>query len=98
MINNTDKKSYLNRRTKQLRQWEPILEKLMLRAEKAQDTSKTELRHHIVKIQMKKARTEVKLRELRKAKKGEWDDLKTGLENSWKDLRKAFLKASANAK
>ncbi len=96
MVSHIDKKSYLDRRTEQLRQWEPILGKLILRAEKAPNKSETELHHHIIKIQVKKARIEAKLKALRKAGKGEWDDLKIGFENSWKDLRQAFLKSSAD--
>jgi hypothetical protein len=45
-------------------------------------------------LQVKKARTEVKLIQLKEAGKEKWDVLKTGLEKNWLELRKAFLKAS----
>ena len=97
MENHKNKESYLQRRTQQLQQWERVIDKLISRADKAKDISETDLRHHIVKIQVKKARTEVILRHLQEEGNGKWDDIKAGLEKSWKDLRKAFLKASANS-
>ncbi len=93
-----DKELYLQKRTKQLLQWDRVIDKLKLRAAKAEDKRKTDLDHHIIKIQVKKARTEVKLRQLIRASNEMWDEIKNGLEKSWLDLRKAFLKASAKSK
>ena len=93
-----DKELYLQKRTKQLLQWDRVIDKLKLRAAKAEDKRKTALDHHIIKIQVKKARTEVKLRQLIRASNEMWDEIKNGLEKSWLDLRKAFLKASAKSK
>jgi hypothetical protein len=98
MENHKNKESYLQRRTQQLQQWERVIDKLISRADKAKDISETDLRHHIVKIQVKKARTEVILRHLQEEGNGKWDDIKAGLEKSWVELREAFLKASARPK
>ena len=98
MKNLINKESYLLRRAEQLHQWERVIDKLMSRADKAKNGSKVELQHHIVKIWVKKARTEVKLRHLREAGNGKWNDLKADLEKSWGELRETFLKASARPK
>jgi len=92
------KESYLHRRAEQLRQWERVIDKLSSRADKASGKHKTELRHHIVKIEVKKARTEVILRQLEKAENGNWHEIKAVLEISWRELRESFLKASAKSK
>ena len=98
MENFINKESYLQRRTEQLRQWERVMDKLILRADKAKNDQKTELAHHIVKIQEKKAKTEFKLRQLQESGNEKWDDFKVGLEKSWVELREAFLEASARPK
>ena len=98
MENLKDKESYLQRKAQQLRQWERVIEKLISRADRAKDKRETELRHHILKIQVKKTRTEAKLRQLQEEENGKWDDIKAGLEKSWVELREAFLKASARPK
>jgi hypothetical protein len=98
MENLKNKESYLQRRAKQLQQWERVIDKLISRADKASGKSKTELHHHIVKIRVKKERAEVKLEQLQEAGNGMWDFLKADLENSWVELREAFLAASAKRK
>jgi hypothetical protein len=97
MENLKNNESYLQRRAQQLRQWERVIEKLISRADRAKDKREIELRHHILKIQVKKARTEAKLRQLQEADYGKWDVIKAGLEKSWVELREAFLKASARS-
>ena len=89
-----NKKSYLDKKSEQLQQWDKIIDKLIKRANNQRDDHHTELRHHIVKLQVKKARTEVKLIQLKEAGKEKWDVLKTGLEKNWLELREAFSKAS----
>jgi len=95
MKNTINRESYFLTKTIQLKQWKRVLDKLISRAEKTKDRKKTELLHHIVKIQVKKARTEAKLRQLQNEKNGNRSNLKADFEKSWGDLRKAFLRASA---
>jgi hypothetical protein len=98
MENLKNRESYLQRRAKQLLQWERVIDKLISRADKDSGKSKTKLRHHIVKIRVKKERIEVKLGQLREAENGKWEDIKADLEISWVELREAFLKASTKPK
>jgi hypothetical protein len=93
-----NRESYSLRKTEQLRQWEGVIDKLTVRAEKAVDKNKTDLQHHIIKIRVKKARTEAILRKLQQSDNGNWDLLKGAFEKSWQELRKTFLKASAKPK
>jgi hypothetical protein len=98
MKNLINRESYLQIKTKQLQQWERVVDKLISRADNAKDRSQTELRHHILKIQVSKARTEAKLRKLQKANNGKWNDIKADFEISWGQLRQSFLKASTRSK
>ena len=91
--------SYLQRRSEQLKQWQRVIDKLKLRAAKALDSrSKNNLRNHIVKIQVQKARTEAKLNQLQETGSENWHAIRADLDKSWLELREAFLKASARAK
>ena len=85
-------------KAKQLKQWERVINKLISSVETAKDRRKKELLHHIVKIQVKKARTEAKLRQMQNEENGNWNNLKGDFEKSWRELREAFLKASARPK
>ena len=93
--NHKNKEAYLRRKLQQLQQWERVINILRSRADKSKDKSKTELRDHIRKILVLKARYEYKLRQLQQAENSKWDYLKTRLEKSWLELRDAFLKASS---
>jgi hypothetical protein len=95
MENLKSKEFYLQRKAEQLRQWERVIDKLTSRADNAEDKNKTNLHHHIAKIQVQKARTMDILEQLQKAENENWDNFKINLEKSWTDLREAFLKASA---
>ena len=90
-----NKEAYLRRKLLQLKQWERVINILRSRAAKSNDKNKTELRHHIGKILVQKARTEHKLKQLQEAGDGKWDDCKIGFELSSGDLRDAILKASS---
>ena len=94
MENLNFKESYLQRRMEQLQQWDRVMEKLKSRAKKAKDKSSIDLHNHIGIIQAKKENTVNKLLQLKEAEIEKWDDFKASLEESWVDLRKAFLKAS----
>jgi hypothetical protein len=93
-----ENESYLQRRAAQLHQWQRVLDRLISRAVKAEGKSRRDQHHHIIKIQVKKDRTEVNLKQLSRAGNKMWDNIKIGMEKSWKELREAFLKASARPK
>ena len=98
MENQKNKESYMIRKSQQLIQWDRVTDKLKLRVADARDKSKTDLRHHLLKIQVVKARTEAILRRLQIAENGNWYHIKSELEKSWRLLRQRFSKASARPK
>lgn len=98
MRNLINRESYLQTKTKQLLQWDRVIEKLISRADNTADRGQTEIRHHIIKIQVNKARAEAKLRKLQKENNGNWNDIKADFEKSWNELRQSFLKASTRSK
>lgn len=93
-----EENSYLQKRAQQLHQWQRVLDKMISKAGTAKGKPRRDLHHHILKIQVKKDRTEVKLRQLIKASNEKWDEIKTGMEKSWQELREAFLKSTAGSK
>jgi len=85
---------YFKKRTEVLKKLEFLIKKLILKAEKAQGKNKTNLLHHVIKIQVKKARTDVILRQLIKNEnQQDLDDLMVNLGISLRELRKAFSRA-----
>lgn len=88
------KQSYIQRKFKQLRQWDRVIEKLNSRSENISGQSKTDLDQHIRNILLIKASTEYKLFLLQQTGSNNWEDLKVNLEQSWLQLRNAFLNTS----
>jgi hypothetical protein len=88
----------LQKSTDLLQKLESIIDKLIVKADKAQGKNKTNLQHHIIKIQVKKARSAVLLRKLKGKENEEKDDLKNNLEISLKELKKAFSNAKSMSK
>lgn len=84
---------YLQRKTELLQKLEYVIDKLILKADKAEGKHKTNLQHHVIKIQVKKARTDVILRKLKRKEYKDKEQLKDSLEISLKDLKKAFSKS-----
>ena len=88
-----DNQFYLQKRSELLQKLEYVIDKLILKAAKAEGKNKTNLQNHVIKIQVKKARTDVLLRKLKGKGDESWDDLKINLDISLKELRKAFSNA-----
>lgn len=93
-----DKKSYLQKLSDQLRQWDTDIEALKAKAGKATAESRTELLHQVDELRAKKKTAQGKLKQLQAAGDGAWDEAKVGVEKSWAELKGAFSKASAKLK
>jgi len=89
---------YVQKKTELLQKLEYVIDKLILKADKADGKKKTNLQHHVIKIQVKKARTDVLLRKLKGKENEDKDDLKNNLEISLKELKKAFSNAISMSK
>jgi hypothetical protein len=92
-----NKKFYLHRRAEQLEQWDRVIDRMKARVANAQNQSKIEILHHIMRIQVKKASIVDNLMNLQKAGNEVWDDMKSDVEKKWVELRNAFLDTSARS-
>ena len=68
------------------------IDELKLKVENSMVEDKTSLHNHILKIQVKKARTLDKLRQLHSVEDVLWKALKENLEISYKELKVAYSK------
>jgi len=98
MVIPKDNEFYLQKNTDLLQKLESVIDKLIVKADNAQGKNKTNLQHHVIKIQVKKARSDVLLRKLKGKETEEKDDLKNNLEISLKELKKAFSNAVSMSK
>jgi len=90
MVTPKNHEFYLESKTALLQKLESVIDKLIFKADKAEGKHKTILQHHVIKIQVKKARTDVILRKLKRKEHKDKEQLKDSLEISLKDLKKAF--------
>jgi hypothetical protein len=90
MHNSHNKKSYLLRKSEQLRQWDRVLENLIVRAQKANESQKSFQMNQIEKIKAKKVSIENQLKKIEASGEEQWEIDKAGFEKSWKELRNAF--------
>ncbi len=93
-----DKKSYLQKMADQLRQWDVEIDELKAKTDKAKTESRRELLEQIDELRAKKEAAQDRVKQLWEAGDDAWDDMKTGLEKSWTELKGAFSKASAKFK
>jgi predicted nuclease with TOPRIM domain len=93
-----DKESYLQTLEHQLKERDAEIVELKAKANKATVDSKTELFKQIDELHQKTETARDKLKQLQAAEDGAWDDMKTGVEKSWKELKSAFSIASARFK
>jgi len=94
----TDKKSYLQKMSDQLKQWDTEIDELKAKAIKAKAGSRAELLGQIDKLRAKKETVQDKLKQLQAAGDGSWDEMKAGLERSRKEFKGAFSNAFAKFK
>jgi hypothetical protein len=93
-----DKKSYLQKMTDQLKQWDIKIAELKGKADKTEAESRAEFLSQIDVLHGKKKSVQDKLKQLQEAGDGAWDEMKNGLERSWTEFKGAFTKASAKFK
>ena len=94
MNNKNSNRFYLQRKTNQLKQWEKVLDKIILRAEISNDKNKSIILRQINKIQTLKLKTENILGQLKQAENERWHTSNTNLEKNFENLRRAFLESS----
>jgi hypothetical protein len=98
MKNHNSNGSYLQRKAEQLKQWEKVLNKLILRAKISNDKNRIIILKHIKNIQSLKLKAEHTLEHLQQAENERWNSSNNNLEKNFENLRKAFLESSKSIK
>jgi division protein CdvB (Snf7/Vps24/ESCRT-III family) len=98
MDNNKFNQIYLNKKSEQLRKWNRVIERLINKAQEANEAGKDLIHEHIKNIQVQKSKIENILDQLQTAENERWDISKTNLDNNWMTFRESILKASNAAK
>ena len=93
-----DRKSYIGKMAAKLKEWDDEVQKLEAKADKAKADVKAEYRQRIEELQSKKEEAQQKLNKLQEAGEGAWEDLKGGVEQSWKILGDAVKSARSKLK
>lgn len=87
------KEEYKKKLQAQLDEMKQEIDKLQAKADKAEADIKIQYYNAINEIKKKQVIAEKKLQELSQAKEGAWEELKVGVEKSWKNLSDAVKSA-----
>lgn len=90
-----DRKQYIDKMAAQLKEWDDKIQKLQAKADKAKADARTEYQKEMQQLQQKRTEARDKLQQLQQAGDEAWEELKTGAEKSWNDLKSAFENAKA---
>jgi multidrug resistance efflux pump len=95
----TDKrKAYEEKFGAQLQEWNAQIALLKAKADKAKAGAKIEYYKTIEALQHKRDMAKAKLQELKAAGDGAWEDLETGAEKAWTEVKMAFNDAVSKFK
>ena len=86
------------RKSEQLRQWERVLDKLILRAQRADDTVRSGQLNQIEKIKAEKLSIEDQLKQIEVSGEEHWETEKAYFEKRWKELRNVFSDTTTRLK
>ena len=95
---NDKRKAYEEKFDAQLSEWSAKIDLLKAKADKAKAEVKIEYYKNIEALQTKQNDAKAKLRALKSAGDGAWEDLKAGAENAWTEVKTALHDASTRLK
>ncbi|HEY5514273.1 MAG TPA: hypothetical protein VIK40_11580, partial [Geomonas sp.] len=78
---------YVERLSAQMVEWDTEIERLKDKAESATPESKTDYSQAIAALQLKRDEAALKLQGISAASDDEWEDLKTGTDQVWGEVR-----------
>lgn len=93
-----NKKSYLQRLAEQLQEWDTEIDELKLKAHLAKAEAKDELQKQLEDLRVKREAAQSKFQMLQESGDDAWEDIKEGVEKSWKELKGAFTSALSKFK
>ncbi|GFE60670.1 hypothetical protein [Geobacter sp. AOG2] len=82
-----NKTEYVEKLSAQLVEWDMQIDQLRDKAESAPPESKTDYSKAIAALQLKRDEAAVKLQGISVASDDEWEDLRTGTEHVWGEVR-----------
>ena len=89
------RKAYREKREAQLQEWAAKLDTWQARTKKAKAEVKIRSQEEMEELQQRIGTARARLRELRDAGGGAWEDLKAGVDEAFRDLKRAFQRASS---
>lgn len=90
-----DRQIYIDKMAAQLKEWDAEIRKMEAKADAAKADLKTDYQQQISELRRKKQEAQKKLTQIQEAGEGAWDELKDGLEQSWKTLESSVKNALA---
>ena len=88
-----DRKAYIDKMAAKLKEWDLEVQKLEGKADMAKADVKAKYHQQIEELHQKKKAAQQKLNKIQEAGEGAWEDLKEGVEQSWKILGDAVKSA-----
>ncbi|MFA5699696.1 MAG: hypothetical protein WC913_00265 [Desulfuromonas sp.] len=89
----TERQLYIKKMRAKLDEWKADISKLQAKADGASAEMQLKFKQEIKHLKQQREETAEKLEALQKAGDSAWDDLKAGLEKSWRSLDKAVTSA-----
>lgn len=96
MINK--RKAYVEKLGVQLDEWNEKIDQFKARADKASTDTKKEYQRMIEVLQHKREEARTKLHELGTSSEDAWDDIATGADIIWTEIKKTFQGAASKFK
>ena len=91
-----DRQAFQEKMEAQIKEWSAKLDVLKAKSEKASADVKIQYQQQIQDLHARKEEVQTKLRELKNASEGVWENLKSGIENAWNDIKKSIDDAMSN--
>jgi hypothetical protein len=92
------KATYQKRIESQLAKWKTAIERLKIRVEQAEIDTKANLNEQLEGLNDKRARAEKLLKEISATSQDVWEQIKSGVEEGWKDLTRTSKKTIAKVR
>lgn len=81
-----DRKTYIGKMAAKLKEWDEEIQKFEAKANVARTDMKAKYRRQIDELHRKKEEARQKLNQIQGASEDAWEELKEGVEQSWKTL------------
>ncbi|SMF41793.1 coiled coil domain-containing protein [Desulfovibrio gilichinskyi] len=92
------KEAYRQKIEAQLDEWEAEIDKMKAKADKVGANVQLEYYKRIEELRLKHESVKVRLKELKGASEGAWEDLKIGVDLAWEALSEAMKSANSRYK